>query len=130
MKYRQLRNIATGQWLDVLLTVDGDQFSVPELSHRTDIASAFGWPPSALEVVDADTDVRVGPMLALPLPPPRQPTAAELAQAKAVSDAADLVSAEVAKIIDARFPLNKVTAAEKAALSDRQVNVIAKAQGR
>ena len=78
MKYRQMRVIATGQWVDVLFTVQAkngqpDVFSTPEISHRTDIARALGVPPAALEVVDADTDIRVGVRLVLPVPPPPAP---------------------------------------------------------
>lgn len=69
MKYRQLRITATGEWLNVLFTEDAPVFSVPELSHRNDIAAALGLQPAALEVIDADTDLRVGSLLALPLPP-------------------------------------------------------------
>ena len=75
MKYRQLRVIATGQWVNVLFTVAGDGgssnvFSTSELSHRTDIALALGLAPTALEVVDADTDIRVGVLLPIPPLPP------------------------------------------------------------
>ena len=42
MRVRCFRKIDTGQWVDVLFTVDGDEFSVPEQSHRTDIANAVG----------------------------------------------------------------------------------------
>ena len=78
MKYRQLRVIATGQWLNVLFTVQAkngepDIFSTPEVSHRTDIARALGMPPTVLEVVDTDTDIRVGVLLPLPVPPPSAP---------------------------------------------------------
>ena len=78
MKCRQIRVIATGQWINVLFTVQAkngepDVFSVPEVSHRTDIARALGIPPAALEVVDADTDIRVGVLLPLPAPPPPAP---------------------------------------------------------
>ena len=78
MKCRQIRVIATGQWLNVLFTVQAkngepDIFSTPEVSHRTDIARVLGLPPTALEVVDADADIRVGVLLPLPVPPPPAP---------------------------------------------------------
>lgn len=78
MKYRQYKVTATSQWLNVLFTVDGPQFSVPEASHRADIAKALGLSPADLEVVDADSDLRVGLLLDLPPKPPRQPTAADI----------------------------------------------------
>ena len=74
MKYRQFRKMATGEWLDVLFTVDGDTFSVPEESHRTAIAEALGLPPEALETVEANSDLREGILLELP-PPPQIPLA-------------------------------------------------------
>ena len=73
MLYRCFRAVDTGQWIDVLFTVhnkngDGlEEFSA-ELSHRTDIAAAFGWGPEALETVDALLDSRAGALLAMPLP--------------------------------------------------------------
>ena len=75
MKYRQLRVISTGQWIDVLFTVqakDGqpDVFTVPAESHQVDIARALNVPPAGLEVVDADLDIRTGALLDLPPPPP------------------------------------------------------------
>jgi len=66
--YRCIRKRDTGQWIDVLFTVAGGEFSVPEVSHRTDIAQALGSLPGDLETVDADTDQRAGTLLALPSP--------------------------------------------------------------
>lgn len=62
----------TGQWLDVLFTVAGDQFIVSELSHRTDMANALGLMPDELEAVDTISDQRSGTLLAVP-PPPKAP---------------------------------------------------------
>ena len=73
MKYRQLRVRATGQWLDVLFIAAGPEFSVPAASHQADIARALGLSPDALEVVDADSDLRVGPLQAIPSPPAPRP---------------------------------------------------------
>lgn len=70
MKHRQLRKIDTGQWLDVLFTVDGPAFSIPPESHQADVAAALGVTLGSLETVDADSDVRLGPLLAIPPPPP------------------------------------------------------------
>ena len=70
MRFRCFRMIDTGQWIDVLLTVDGDEFAIPERSHRTDIATAIGVLPGELETVEAGSDLRTGTLLALPSPPP------------------------------------------------------------
>ena len=129
MKYRQLRVRATGQWLDVLFIVDGSEFSVPAASHQADIARALGLAPDALEVVDTtNEDVRVFPMLAIPPPPPSQPTAEELAHAKAVSDAAAEVTNEIDRAFTARGLA--LTATERTAITSKQLNLINKAQGR
>jgi hypothetical protein len=66
MLYRSLRKIDTGQWVDVLFTVTGDEFSIPEMSHRGDIAGALGLLPEPLETVDANFDPRQGSLLVLP----------------------------------------------------------------
>lgn len=72
MLYRCIRKKDTGQWFHALFTVDGDSFSVPEESHRGDIARALGLPPAALEAVDTGFDQREGALLVLP-PPPAPP---------------------------------------------------------
>ena len=66
MKYRQLRKADTGQWLNVLFTVNGDQFAVAAETHQVAIAAALGLAPTELEVVDSDMDIRVGPLFNLP----------------------------------------------------------------
>lgn len=81
MKHRQLRRIDTGQWLDVLFTVDGDAFTVKVESHQADVAKALGLLPAGLEVVDADADVRVGPLLSIP-PPPLAPDATAIRRSR------------------------------------------------
>ena len=60
MRVRCFRKIDTGHWVNVLFTVDGDEFSIPEQEHRGAIAVAFGLPPDALETVDRDKDLRTG----------------------------------------------------------------------
>jgi hypothetical protein len=67
--YRCFRVADTGQWLDVLFTADNNQFNVPEISHRTDMADALGLTPGELEAVDTDSDQRSGGLLAVPTPP-------------------------------------------------------------
>jgi len=69
MRFRSFRKIDTGQWVDVLFTVDGPTFEVPEQSHRADIASAIGILPDELETVDTDSDPRTGTLLELLAPP-------------------------------------------------------------
>ena len=73
MLFRNLRKPDTGQWVDVLLTVDGAAFNVPEESHRIDIAAALGLTPDELEAVDTISDQRSGPLLAVPTPPEAPP---------------------------------------------------------
>lgn len=67
--YSCLKVVDTGQWLDVLFTVTNGPFNVPEISHRTDVADALGLTPGELAVVDADSDLRSGSLLAVPAPP-------------------------------------------------------------
>ena len=67
--YRCLKVVNTGQWLDVLFTVANAPFSVPEISHRTDVAGALGFMPGELAVVEAESDQRSGSLLAIPTPP-------------------------------------------------------------
>ncbi len=72
MLYRCFRKKDTGQWVNVLFTVAGDQFSVPAESHQGDIARALGLMPQDLETVDANSDLRTGALLELP-PSPTDP---------------------------------------------------------
>ena len=74
MIYRCIRKRDTGQWVNVLFTVAGDQISVPEVSHREAIARPLGLQPDALEAVDGDSDQRVGALLVLPPPPTPPPS--------------------------------------------------------
>lgn len=69
--FRQVRVIATGQWVDVLFTAQGkpgqpDAFSISPESHQAAIARAINLLPTALEVLDADSDLRTGVMLSVP----------------------------------------------------------------
>ena len=68
MKYRQIRKVDTGQWLNVLFTVDGPEFSVKPESHQAAIAGALGVSLAMLEVMDANMDLRTGVLLNIPLP--------------------------------------------------------------
>jgi len=85
MKYRQLRKRDTGQWLNVLFTVDGPEFSVKPESHEADIARAMSLLPAELRVVDSDTDLRTGPLLSLPVVAPPPPTPEQQAWANATA---------------------------------------------
>ena len=71
--YRCLRVVNTGQWLDVLFTSSSEDFDVPELSHRTDIANALGLDPAELEGLDTNSDQRTGTLLAVPTSPEAPP---------------------------------------------------------
>ena len=77
MLYRCLRVKETGQWVNVLFTVDREAFGVPEVSHRTAIAAALGLPSGTLESVDSNSDPRTGVLLEMPLPPMPESTRIE-----------------------------------------------------
>ena len=66
MRFRQLHRGDTGQWLDVLFTVEGDAFSIPEESQRESIATALGLAAEDLVTVEDTTDVRSGVLIKLP----------------------------------------------------------------
>lgn len=67
MLFRGFRVIDTGQWINALFSVDGDEFSVQATSHRDDIAGALGVTPTSLEVVDSAADPRTGTLLEVPI---------------------------------------------------------------
>lgn len=71
MRYRAFQVISSGQFTNALMSVAGDEFSVPAESHQNDIAVALGVPVSDLRVVEGDQDPRgAGPYLSLPVAPP------------------------------------------------------------
>ena len=72
MIFRNFRVIATGQWLNVLLTTEGDSFSfsVSARTHREQIALGFGLPIGDIEVLDGPADQRRGILVPAPVPPP------------------------------------------------------------
>lgn len=82
MRYRNLRKVDTGQWIDVLFTSDGPGFAVKPESHQADIATALGLLVTSLEVVDDDVDRRVAPLLSLPPPPEPQPDASSIRRSR------------------------------------------------
>ena len=80
MRARYFRNLRTGEWLDVVITTEGDVFTVPAESHTADIGAALG-EPVAVEETDG-SDPRVGAVRALPPLPvilsPRESRKADL----------------------------------------------------
>tara|TARA_R110000824_G_scaffold86914_1_gene214617 strand:- start:50 stop:346 length:297 start_codon:yes stop_codon:yes gene_type:complete len=72
MLYRNIRKIATGEWVDVLFTTEGASFSVPAASHVADMAAALSLNANELEAVDAGADARTGTLIDQPsIPTPR-----------------------------------------------------------
>jgi len=67
MLYRNIRKIATGEWVNVLFTTDGAGFSVLAASHVADMAVALSLNANELEVVDAGSDARTGTLIDLPI---------------------------------------------------------------
>ena len=66
MLYRNIRKIATGEWVNVLFTTDGAGFSVLAASHVADMAVALSLNANELEVVDAGSDARTGTLIDQP----------------------------------------------------------------
>ena len=66
MLYRNIRKIATGEWVNVLFTTEGDSFSVPAASHVADIATALSLNANELEAVDAGAAARTGTLIDVP----------------------------------------------------------------
>ena len=67
MRYRNIRKIATGAWVDVLFTSAGDSFSVPADSHVASMAAALSLNANELEAVDGGSDARTGTLIAQPV---------------------------------------------------------------
>ena len=70
MLYRNIRKIATGEWVDVLFTTDAASFSVPAASHVASIAAALSLNANELDAVDADSDARTGTLINPPVVDP------------------------------------------------------------
>ena len=66
MLYRNIRKIATGEWVDVLFTTEAESFSVSAASHVADMAAALSLNANELEAVDADSDARTGTLIDQP----------------------------------------------------------------
>ena len=67
MLYRNIRKIATGEWVDVLFTTEGASFTVLAASHVTSIAAGLSLNANELEAVDAGADARTGTLIAQPV---------------------------------------------------------------
>ena len=66
MLYRNIRKIATGEWVNVLFTTEGASFSIPAASHVADMATALSLNTNELEAVDAGADARTGTLIDQP----------------------------------------------------------------
>ena len=66
MLYRNIRKIATGEWVDVLFTTEAASFSVSAASHVADMAAALSLNDNELEAVDAEADARTGTLIDQP----------------------------------------------------------------
>jgi hypothetical protein len=66
MLYRNIRKIATGEWVDVLHTTEAASFSVPAASHVASMAAALSLNANELEAVDASSDARTGTLIDQP----------------------------------------------------------------
>ena len=64
--YRNIRKIATGEWVDVLYTTEGDAFSVSAESHVASMATALSLNANELEAVDGASDARIGTLIDQP----------------------------------------------------------------
>jgi hypothetical protein len=73
MLYRNIRKIATGEWVDILFTskyvseAGVASFSVPAASHVASIAAGLSLNANELEAVDAGSDARTGTLIAQPV---------------------------------------------------------------
>ena len=65
MLYRNIRKIATGEWVDVLFTTQG-LFSISAASHVADMAAILSLNANELEAVDGASDARTGTLIDQP----------------------------------------------------------------
>ena len=73
MLYRNIRKIATGEWVDVLFTTEAESFGVPAASHIADIAAGLSLNANELEAVDGASDARTGTLIDQPTVTPTPP---------------------------------------------------------
>jgi hypothetical protein len=69
MLFRNIRKIATGEWVNVLHTTAGDSFDVPASTHVANIATALSLNANELEAVDGGSDARTGTLIDQPANP-------------------------------------------------------------
>jgi len=67
MLYRCIRKKDTGQWVNVLFTVDDESFSIPAASHVASIAASLSLNANELEAVDGGSDARTGTLIEQPV---------------------------------------------------------------
>ena len=67
MLYRNIRKIATGEWVNVLFTIDAASFNVSADSHVGGVAAALSLNANELEAVDGGSDARTGSFIAQPV---------------------------------------------------------------
>jgi hypothetical protein len=70
MRYRNIRKIATGEWVNCLSTTTKASFSRPDDGHIARIAEALSLNPNELEAVDGDFDARTGTLINPPVVAP------------------------------------------------------------
>ena len=78
MLYRNIRKIATGEWVDVLFTTVDASFSIPAVSHVASIAESLSLNANELEAVDGASDARAGALIDQPTSSPKPTRQEEL----------------------------------------------------
>ena len=63
MRYRNIRKIATGEWVNCLSTTTKASFSGPDDDHIARIAAALSLNANELEAVEGDSDARTGTLI-------------------------------------------------------------------
>jgi len=66
MLYRNIRKIATGEWVDVLFTTTNENFGTPASSHVAGMAGVLSLNANELEAVDGASDARTGTLIDQP----------------------------------------------------------------
>jgi hypothetical protein len=69
MLFRNIRKIATGEWIDVLYTTAGASFDVSADSLVANMAAALSLNANELEAVDSSADARTGTLIDQPSNP-------------------------------------------------------------
>ena len=69
MLYRNIRKIATGEWVNVLWTTEGDSFDVAASVHVATTATVLSLDASELEAIDGSSDAKTGTLIEQPAPP-------------------------------------------------------------